>query len=110
MKNIPFLTFLGRSWLLILLAVVSVFLAINHQAFDIFGPLVYVVAVSSVASVMARLIVQLHYRNTIDKDSHSGRYELEWTLMDPKTRIILTVVTKGVIFLGICIIAASVGR
>ncbi len=110
MPNIPFITFLGRSWHLILLAIVSVLLTLNHRAFDLFGPLLFIFAVASLAAVLSRLIVHLHYRDTIDADSHSGLYDREWQALDARTRLILTVVTKGVIFLGICIIAASVSR
>jgi len=109
-KNIPILSFITRYWMLLILAVVTVALCLNDRIFQMLGALIYIPAACTVAVVVQLLIVHLFFRETIDKDAHDGTYLAEWRALDPRTRIILTVVYRVGILLALSIIAAAVGK
>jgi hypothetical protein len=108
--NIPILGFAIRYWKLLLLTVAFVLAALNDQVFQTLGALIYVPAVGAVAIITTLLIRHLFYHSTLDLDAASGKFAAEWNALSPERRQTLTCAYFIGLFVGVCLIAASVGK
>ena len=131
-RNWPLLTFLQRTWMLLVFTIVSNFLTLwNHvfvwlptafdqwghpvdwrglTLFDICGAVLYVPALASTAVWVALLCLHLFFRQTLDADAHSGKYVHDWRALEPRDRIYASVILRVGIILAIAIIAASMAH
>ena len=110
MKNIPFLTYLLRYWLLLVALIAALLLSLNEAAFQHAGALVYLPVLALGAAVAATLVTHLWFRQTIDADTHDGTFLAQWQALDARTRVILTVAFRAAVFLGCCLIAAALAK
>lgn len=84
--------------------------ALDDPIFAHLGSLVYVPAVGSVLLDATLMLRHLFYRQTLDLDAANGTFAREWRELDPRTCQILTAVYFSALFLGLALVAASVGK
>jgi hypothetical protein len=103
--RVAIIGFFTRYWLL--LAVIASFVALLFSGwlFANVGPLIWLPAVGMGGWAFVLLVVNVFFRRTIDRDFDSGRFAREWDAARPEVRLILTVLTTLVLFLGYCLIA-----
>ncbi len=132
MKNIPIITFIQRTWMLFLFALVSNWLTLTEKHFAILGTweideklggvfhphtpgealgaMLYVPALASVVVLTALAFIHLFFRATIDADAHDGTYAREWRLITPFQRVLIANITRGIAIIGFCILCSSLAR
>jgi hypothetical protein len=110
MKNIPFITYLQRYWLLLVLVVVTVAACLNDWLFQKLGALLYIPAAAAVTVATVLLIVHLFFRETIDTDIHTGVFIADWRSLNSLERARITAVYVVGLTLAIALVAAAVGK
>ena len=106
MKNIPFISYIRRYWIPLIVFVV-VLRAAMSRLFDIIGTLVYLPVLAVGAILVALLIRHLFFSQTLDADVHSGDFVKWWQDLEPRARVVLNLAAMAILFLGICHIAAG---
>ncbi len=106
MKNIPFISYIRRYWILLIVFAVALVAAMSHL-FDIIGTLVYLPVLAVGAVLVSLLIRHLFFSQTLDADVHSGDFVKWWQTMEPCSRVVLNLAAMGILFLGVCYIAAA---
>ena len=109
-KTVPVLGFFLRYWKLILLNVILVWMALNDAVFAHLGSLIYLPAIGSSLLTTTLFLRHLFYTSTLDADAAKGTFTDEWRALDPRTRQILTCAYFGILFIGLALVAASVGK
>lgn len=111
MRNIPFVSFVLRYWLLLGLLAGAVWLELNEQLFQSLGMLIYLPALAIEAVAVALLIRHVFFGKTLDADAHSGLFVAGWRNdLTPRERVLANLVALGVLFLGVCWIAAALAK
>lgn len=110
MKNIPFLSFLRRYWLIHLALVAAAFLALSEGGFLWLGAIAYLPVLVIGALDVALLGRHLFFRQTLDEDAASGWFVKEWHGLDPDLRIGWNLIVVCVLFIGACIVAAALAK
>lgn len=136
-RNIPFISFIARTWHVLAVVVTLNFLVLWNHAWkyvengkdewgnvvwrglttvDIFGSIIYIPPILVTTYWISLLCLALHNRKTVEKDanvtpSHPfGRYYDDWNSMDPHQRIYATVALRGIFIIAGAIVAAAVAR
>lgn len=78
--------------------------------FQLFGAVLYIPAVFSVAVFVALFFRHMYYRQTIDADIHSGKYLNDWQMIGPVHRIWVSNVMFAAILIAICILCSSLAK
>lgn len=78
--------------------------------FQLFGAVLYVPAIFSVAVLVALFTRHMYYRLTIDADIHSGKYLNDWHLIGPVHRIWVSNMVFIGILIAICILCSSLSK
>lgn len=78
--------------------------------FDMLGAALYVPAIVSLAALCWATVMHFHFRRTVDAYIHSGDFAANFTAARPELKLMLTAALLCCFFLGICWIAASVGK
>lgn len=132
MKNIPILTFIQRTWYLILAWFASDWLALTQHHFtfigdwqfdemrgwewvartpsEAFGAQVYVPSLVILVTLCALLCVHLFYRATIDADANSGQYLTDWRSCTSFQRVLIGTIVRIGIIIGFCLLCAGLAR
>jgi len=128
-KNFPIITFLQRTWMLFIAALAFNWLSLTEHTFKIFGTweldemkggiwvahtpfqalgsILYMPPKTLVAFILSLLVIHLLYRETIDASVNSGKYKKAWDQLTPEQEVKYTTQTRIGIFIGICILCAS---
>ncbi len=128
--NIPILTFLQRTWMLLAFSFVANWAALsNHEffkhwtvnmqgqtvhqgytLFDMFGGLIYIPGITSAVMFFALLCIHLFWRETVDKDAHNGTYLRDWENLTAEQRVRYSNIIRIGIIIGFCILCAGLAR
>lgn len=109
-KPIPILSFIRRYWLIILFAHLFMALCLNNTIFTYVGAPLYILPVSTIALMLALFLRHIFYQQTLDADAADDTFVREWRALSSEKRQILTCIYTCVFFLGVCLIAASIGK
>lgn len=106
-RNTAIVAFFLRYWWLLLLVVLASLLIFSDVLFKAVGMLVYLPVLVLGSMSVALLLRNVFNSETSDDDADTGRFTAEWKKLDPKTRVILTVVQILVYYTGACWIASA---
>lgn len=106
-RTLPVVGFFTRYWLILAVLMALVALVFSGWVFSTVGAMVWLPAVGVGGWAFVLLVINLFFRRTIDRDFDTGRFGDEWHKAKPELRLILTVATTLVLFLGYCLIAAG---
>lgn len=131
-RNIPIISFFTRAstWLLTAFMLTTNFLVLwqhpvyawwtvnmdgytvyeKFTLFQLLGAVLYIPAISSVVIFVALLIRHLYFRQSIDADIHNGTYLDDWHAIGPIHRTWQTNMIFAAIFVGLCILCASMSK
>ena len=107
MKNIPFISYIRRYWILLCSFAVLLSGALSESLFRVAGTLIYLPLLTVGAVLVALLIRHLFFAQTLDKDVHDSLFVESWKSLSTRDRIIFNLAAMGVLFLGTCWIAAG---
>lgn len=82
----------------------------TFTAFQLFGAVLYIPAIFSVAVFCALFFRHIYYRQTIDADIQCGKYLNDWHGIGPVHRIWVANVVFVGILIAICILCSSLAR
>lgn len=130
-RNIPIITFLQRTWMLLVFTVLCNFLTLWNHVFvwvpngrdewgnvawrgltllDLCGAVLLVPALASAVVWTALLFIHLYFRDTLDKDVHDGTYLKDWREIGPVHRVwVRNLILIGSI-IGFCILCSSLAK
>jgi lysozyme family protein len=128
--NIPIITFLQRTWMLLVFAIVSNYAVLNnHQffrhwtvdmegktvyqgqtIFEMFGAIAYIPGLVSAVLFVSLFCLHLFYRETVDKDVHDGTYVKDWEALTSDQRILYSTIIRIGFIIGFCILCAGLAR
>lgn len=130
-KNIPFLSYLWRTWPLLVFTVAANFLTRWNHAFawisngkdewgntvwqgltaaDLCGAVLYVPALASVVIWLVGLMIHLFHRQTVERDAHSGRTGTDWETVTAAERVRWSVILRLGYALIFGLIAAALAK
>lgn len=110
LRSLLIIGFFIRYWPLLIFNVLLVLAALNDAVFAHLGSLIYLPSVGSSLLTCTLFLRHLFYTNTLDADATNGTFLREWRELDPKMRQILAAVYFGILFIGLALVAASVGK
>lgn len=130
--KIPILSFLGRTWRLLLVTVLANYLALWNHAFiwsdsgqrdewgniiwsphtlaDICGAIIYLPGLVTASWFAALLLLHLHFRDSIDRYIREGRFIAEWEALAPDLRLKLIFAAFIGLFIGTAIIGMGLAK
>lgn len=131
-RNIPVIAFFTRvsTWFLTIFMLVSNFLVLwqhpvyswwtvnmegytvheSFTMFQLFGAVLYIPAIFSVAAWVSLFFRHMYFRQSIDADIQSGRYMLDWDAIGPVHRTWQTNVVLIGVLIAICILCSSLAK
>jgi lysozyme family protein len=132
-RNVPIFTFVARQWLLILVMFAGFTAVLDHHKFrcfgswelneqtgqwfiqsrtifDYFGGAAYMPGYGTLIILLALFYVHLIYRETIDKDTHSGKLLEDWRSCSSETRVWVHTVVRIGLIIALCILGASFAK
>lgn len=114
-RRVPVLSFVGRYWKLVIFNVLLVQAALSDGVFATIGHLIYLPAVGSSLLTCTLLLRHLFFHQTLDADAvgskaHPSRFVIEWHALHPELRQKLTCYYFGILFIGLALVAAAVGK
>lgn len=132
MKNIPFITYFQRTWMLFIVFFASNWAALTEHHFpflgkwvvdenlggiwvaqtpmEAIGPILWIVPFGMAIYLMCSLQIHLYYRSTIDSDIHDLTYCKDWQQCTPYERIYITNQVRNWTFAGLCILCSQLAR
>ncbi len=114
-----FISFVKRYDRLLILFVAMVLLAKSDSITYFVGPIFYLIELTLGATVSALLMRHLFFRRTLDaytrdRKQIDGKWESDflchWKLLAPATKIWISIIVAMTLFLGCCLIAASIAK
>jgi len=108
--NIPILSFLARTWMLLVFVVVANMACQNEALFQKWGALIYIPAVTSTVWFVNLLCVHLFFRQTVDQDAHDGTYVKDWVALTPHQRVAWATVIRIGSLIALSILCAGLAR
>lgn len=108
--NVPIITFLQRTWLLLVAAIAFTLLSLNDTVFQKFGAIVYIPSLVLWVMWSSLLAIHLFFRQTVDLDAHTGKYLNDWNSLTPFQRTLLAVIIRIGLIVGFCILCAGLAR
>lgn len=109
-RDVPVLSFVGRYWKLVIFTVAIVQAALDDTVFAHLGSLIYLPAVGSSLLTCTLFLRHLFFHQTLDADASSGTFVREWQALSAERRQTLTCVYFGILFVGLALVAAAVGK
>jgi fatty acid desaturase len=124
--NVPIITFLARTWMLLIFVLASNWLALwKHEFFvrqlpdgtmqgftlaEMWGAPIYFPAIISTVFFLYLLMLHLFFRDTLDKDAHDGTYIADWRALSSYERIQMSTWLRIGFIIAFCILCASMAR
>lgn len=128
--NIPIVSFLQRTWMLLAFSLVANWAALSNYEFfkrwtvnlegktvydgwtlfELFGGLIYIPGITSAVMWVSLLCVHLFWRESVDRDAHDGKYLRDWGSLDPDQRIRYATIIRIGTIIGFCILCAGLAR
>jgi lysozyme family protein len=128
--NVPIITFLQRTWMLLVFAILSNWAVLsNHQffrhwtidmegktiyegqtIFQMFGGVAYVPGLVSAVLFVTLLCIHLFFRETIDKDVNDGTYLRDWASLSPNDRVLYSTIIRIGFIIGFCILCSGLAK
>jgi len=132
MTNIPLITWFQRQWLLIVLFFITNWLCLTEIHFSFLGkwvvdpqlggiwrpatplefcgPLLWAIPYGIAAYLLALLSIHLHYRQTLDADTHNETYLNDWRACTSSQRVYVAAAIRIGIFIGFCILLSNLAK
>lgn len=116
MKPTFILAFFRRYWTLLTTCVILLALGRFDRVAYFTGPVIYLLMLGVACITVAAFVKHIFFRYTIDSYTEcepGGRepqFISDWRKLDPALKVILTLAVLCVLFLGACIIAASIAK
>lgn len=130
--NIPLVTFISRTWMLIIFMLVSNYAVLSKHAwywvqlpaardgtpgdwmpvtlYDMMGAVLYIPALMSIVMVLYLLFIHLYFRGTIDKDAHDGTYIADWNNLTSYERVQISTWIRVGFLIAFCILCSSLAK
>jgi len=130
--NTPIITFLQRTWMLLIALVVTDWLAMTEMHFqclgkwvldpelggiwiaqtpmDRIGPILWVLPFCIMIFLVMKLLVHLSYRKTIDADANSGLDVEDWKVNTPFQRTLIRTIVYVGLFIGLCVLCSNLAK
>jgi len=103
LKTLLLFQFIARYWVLLVLLGLFLTLIFSNVLFKAVGAVFCFPVLALGAMAAALLLRNVFNGETSDDDADTGRFVQEWRALDPRTRVILSVVQILVYYLGACI-------
>lgn len=132
MKNYPIITFLQRTWMLLIAFAAFDWAALTEHHFkplgkwvsdpdhggiwvaqtpmEWAGPLLWAIPFGIMVWLLSLLSIHLYYRETIDADANDGTTVYDWKSCTSFQRVLVATIVRIGIFIGLCILCASLAR
>lgn len=78
--------------------------------FELCGAALYIPAIMSLVVLCAIVCVHLFFRQTIDADTHGGKYLCDWGALTAEERVRYATITRIGFLLAGALIAAGIGK